>query len=185
MTSMARPVANLRLFVAIHPPLVIARQLLDAAAALDLPPHRETPPDQVHVTLQFIGDVPVRDLDRVIESVRRSASGLGRFELCPQRLITLPARGQSRLVAAETDQPPTILELKSRLVTRLAHHARREGKRPYRPHLTLVRFRPSNVSYDEHLEVGLTFEVDRITLLKSVLRPSGAEHLEVAAAELD
>ena len=33
-----------------------------------------TPPEQVHLTLQFIGNVPPRDLDGVTESVRRATA---------------------------------------------------------------------------------------------------------------
>lgn len=78
---MARSTKDLRLFIAIYPPKEIARELLEWLGAFDLPPHRLTPIDQVHLTLQFIGDVTPGRLKETIESVERSAAGLDAFEM--------------------------------------------------------------------------------------------------------
>ena len=71
---MARKGSSLRLFVGVYPPPEVAAALLASLKALDLPAHRRTPAEQVHLTLQFIGDTAVRDLEDVTESVRRAAS---------------------------------------------------------------------------------------------------------------
>src|SRR5690606_38982186 len=82
---------TVRLFVACYPPASVSKDLAHEAAALcarhDLPESRETPTEQIHLTLQFVGDTPVANLDAVRESVRRAASGLPAFELWPLRLI--------------------------------------------------------------------------------------------------
>lgn len=143
------------------------------------------PAEQVHLTVQFIGDTPASRLDEVIETVRRAGGGIGTFALRPLRLVTLPERGPARLVAAEADAPSPLLELQRRLAARLAHRARgRPGDR-FRPHLTLCRFRsPAAMrALDRPLELD-PFPVARAVLMKSTLRPEGAEHAEVAALEL-
>src|SRR4051812_8132300 len=117
---MAKPVANLRLFVAIHPPPQVSEGMLGVLAKLSLPASRTTPAEQVHLTLQFIGDTPTKDLDDVIESVQRSAAGVKSFTLTPLQLITLPERGPAQLVAAQTDAPAQLMEVHRRLVARLA-----------------------------------------------------------------
>jgi 2'-5' RNA ligase len=184
--AVAKPADSQRLFVAIHPPAEVVERLFEAVAAVNLPPHRLTPPDQVHLTLLFIGDVPASELDATVESVRRAAAGLRRFTLTVSGLIALPARGTKRLVAAEADRPATLLELQRRLVTRLAGTPRsgREGDR-FLPHFTLIRFRqPSRL---EALDVELkpaAFVVERITLMRSMLRQEGALHEAAAAIEL-
>jgi 2'-5' RNA ligase len=177
---------NPRLFVAIYPPPEHVERLAAALGALDLPPHRLTPRAQVHLTLHFIGEVPASDLDDAIESVQRSAAGLPDFSLTTRRLITLPRRGPSRLVAAETDAPPTLLEAQRRLVTRLAARPRRRPGDRFTPHLTLCRFRSParGLRIDVPVEAAGAFHVDRIALMRSVLRPEGAEHREVASVEL-
>ncbi|MHC4416506.1 MAG: RNA 2',3'-cyclic phosphodiesterase [Planctomycetota bacterium] len=182
---MAHPRANLRLFVAVYPPVELARDLVDALAPIELPTHRTVSSDQVHLTLQFIGDTPEARLASTIEAVQRAAAGLPSFELVPQRLITLPRRGRPRLVAAETDRPPTLFELQRRLATRLARQARRDPGDRFRPHLTLCRFRaPAAIpGIDEPLDLP-SFPVRRIVLMRSTLAPDGARHHEVAACPL-
>ena len=174
---------DLRLFVALHAPEDSARSMLRALRKLDLPPvarHRETPLAQVHMTLQFIGDTPERDLDETLESVRRSAAGLAAFVLQPLRLITLPERGPPRLVAMTTDAPAPLLELQRRLAHRLARSPRAKAGDRFLPHLTLCRFSGASKAprVDELADLR-AFTVDRITLMKSVLRPAGAEHTPV------
>jgi len=184
---MARPTSNLRLFVAIYPPEEVAERLVEALEALDLPMHRRTPREQIHMTLQFVGDTPVKDLDRVIESVARSTRGLGAFDLAPRRLMSLPERGRLRLVAAETDDPADMLEMQRRLATRLARRPRHKPGDRFLPHLTLCRFKPPvrHPAVDVPLDDVEPFHVARLMLMRSVLRPEGAEHDVVEVFELD
>jgi 2'-5' RNA ligase len=179
---------SVRLFVAIRPPEEQRRAYLDALRTLEPPPdpdHRETPLEQVHLTLQFIGHVPERELARITESVERSASGVPRFALSPLRLITLPERGTPRLIALELDAPAGLLEVRRRLVKRLAREPRREDPERFLPHMTLLRYgggaRPKRATREVELP---GFEVREIALMRSVLRPGGAVHSEVMRAAL-
>lgn len=177
--------STLRLFVAVYPPLEMAGTLLEAVERLSLPAHRPAPPEQVHLTLQFIGDTPGRDVERVVESVGRAVSGLPGFSLGPRRLISLPERGRPRLIAAETDAPGTLLELRHRLATRLARNARERAGDRFRPHLTLCRFSTGDAPrIDQPVSVGV-FEVGAVLLMRSVLLPGGAVHREVVRVPLE
>lgn len=173
----------LRLFVAVFPDGNVARELLRAIRNLELPAHKLTPPEHIHITMQFIGDTESRELENVMESVERSAAGLKRFTLTPSRLLTFPERGPARLLAAETDAPPTLLEIQRRLAHRLARSEKHN--RPFRPHLTLCRFRSPvrALAINQPIAVS-SFNVDRIVLMKSTLKPTGAVYGEVMAAEL-
>lgn len=183
---MARPSANLRLFVAIFPDPSTVAAILELLGKLDIPSYRARPAEQVHATVQFIGDTPSADLDATVESVRRSAAGLSAFAIAPSRLITLPERGPARLVAAELQGHPTLMEVHRRLVTRLAHNVRSRDAERYRPHLTLCRFRSParGVRLDVPLDLP-PFAVNRIALMRSTLSSSGAIHHEVASCELE
>ena len=183
---MAKPAANLRLFVAIHPPPETAKAMLDEIERLKtLPPHKSTALEQVHMTLQFIVDTPVKDLEDTIESVRRSASGLPAFDLKPLKLITLPERGPARLIACETDAPATLLELKRRLAHRLAKNPRDQKDQRFRPHLTLCRFRSParGVRIVRNIQ-SAAFAVTEIRLMRSTLDSTGAQHHEVVRCAL-
>ncbi|HRQ72568.1 MAG TPA: RNA 2',3'-cyclic phosphodiesterase [Phycisphaerales bacterium] len=176
--------ARVRLFVALYPPAETVRLLRRAVNRLALGAGRDTPAEQVHLTLLFIGDRTPHELAGVAESVERSCAGFEAFPLTPRRLITLPERGLPRLIAAETDAPTPLVEIQRRLARRLAR-SQRDADR-FRPHLTLVRFRPGDRSgrVDEPVECE-PFVVDRIALMRSVLTHTGAEHREVAAAALE
>ncbi len=177
---------NLRLFVAVYPPPATAFALLQALTGLDLPPHRLVPQEQVHLTLQFIGDTPPAKIGEVTETVRRAAGGLEGFTMAPQRIITFPERGAARLVAAETDRHATLLELHRRLVVRLSPNPRRRPDDRFRPHLTLCRFRSPTAlpAIDAPLDLA-QFTVEAIALVHSTLRPDGALHRTIQIVALE
>lgn len=180
------PPRRLRLFVAVYPPPEIAAALLAALEDLDdLPALRPVERDQVHMTLHFVGDRPPSELEAIAETVRRAAGGLEPFALTPQRLITLPRRPPARLVAAETDRPAGLLELQRRLVTRLARNPRQRTGDRFRPHLTLCRFKsPARLRAIGRPIAVPSFNVSAIALVRSTLRPEGAQHRTVLAISL-
>ena len=159
--------------------------MLAALDQIDLPAHRRTPPEQVHLTLQFIGDVLLKNLDATILSIERASSGLQAFELSTQSLIRLPERGPARLIATETDCPAILRELQRRLAARLADSPRPRAGDRFRPHLTLCRFRaPSRVRRLEYSLDRESFAVGRIILMRSELLATGAAHHEVESFPL-
>lgn len=193
---MSKPTSNLRLFVAAYPPPEHVRMWTEHLRTLDLPAYRMTADEQVHLTMQFIGDTPTSEMDDVIESVARSASGIGRFALKPEELLALPERGPARLVALKTDAPAPMLELQRRLAHRLAKPARSKPGDRFLPHFTLCRFRsPASSGVAPQLRASLTaqretvaqwptFEIERVILMRSILRCEGAEHVQVHSATL-
>ncbi len=174
-----------RLFVAAYPTMAWSQNAIGSIERPDLPPHRTPPPGSVHITLQFIGDVIPKDLDAVIESVHRSASGIGPFRLKPQRLITLPSRGDARLIAVQTDQPPGVLEIHRRLAARLSKSLRRSQADRFLPHLTVARFNGPAVGYriDEPVELD-PIPIDNIRLMESHFLQDRVEHHEIERVEL-
>ena len=181
MSSSRTSQSNLRLFVAVYPPERVARALLAELDALSIPEHRVTPVEQIHMTLQFIGDTRTKDLESVRESVERSVSGVHSFMLMPFRLLTLPERGPARLIAASTDAPAPLLEIHRRLAHRLARETRKNASDRFLPHFTLCRFARGTTGARADREIACEpFRVASVSLVKSVLRPGGAAHAEVA-----
>ncbi|GJQ29302.1 MAG: RNA 2',3'-cyclic phosphodiesterase [Phycisphaerae bacterium] len=171
-----------RLFIALYPPPEVAERLLARAVARNVPGARWVQPDHVHLTVHFLGETDDRDLPRVSESVERAVAGLEPFTLSITGLISLPAHGSPRLIAARCDDNSTLTETHQRLVARLARPRRRSGGR-YLPHLTLARFGPAGgprhaAVWDEAMWIA--FRVDHLTLVESTLRPDRAEHRPLA-----
>lgn len=187
---MSKPTANQRMFAAIYPPAWAVEVMFEALDKLDLPPAKRPPVDQVHMTLQFIGDVPTAEVRSVIESVERSAAGIRDFPVQPTRLISLPDKGPARLVAMETDSPGGLMEMHRRLAVRLAAAPRPKHEDQFLPHITLCRYdaevrgSAQGARVNELVEMD-EFIVDRLCLMKSVLRPEGAQHALVAEFELE
>ncbi len=183
--SPSRPQKDLRLFVAVYPPPETAGTLLASLARLELPPHRLVAPEQVHMTVHFIGDTPPQNVDAIGETVRHAARGLAAFALTPQQLIALPSRPPARLVAAETDRPTVLMELQRRLVTRLARNTRQQVGDRFRPHLTLCRFQtPTRLRAIEAPLCVPSFVVETVAVVRSTLRPEGAHHETLDAINL-
>jgi RNA 2',3'-cyclic 3'-phosphodiesterase len=179
---------NVRLFVGVQPPEEVRAAFLEALKLVEQPREvrpRVVPLAQVHMTLQFIGSAPARDLESIIESVERSAAGVGGFTLKPLKLLTFPPGKTPRLVAVVLDAPAGMLEIRRRLVQRLAHYPRREDPERFIPHMTLCRYggeaRPQKVDLVVELP---EFEVGEIVLFRSVLKPTGAEYSRVVEVGL-
>jgi 2'-5' RNA ligase len=111
--------------------------------------------------------------------------GIERAELSPLRLIGLPKRGSTRLIAAELDAPPSLVELQRRLAADLEPKPRNRRGPRFLPHLTLCRFRtPTKIPrVDAPLSLP-SFPVREVKVMNSILRPQGAEHSELAAFAL-
>lgn len=187
---MTKPSSHLRLFVAAYPPLPVVERLGGAAAALALAESNPVPAAHVHLTLQFIGDTPSREIERVLESVHRAASGIGAFELETHALVCLPATGAVRVIAAETSRPGPLVELHKRLSLRLAKPAsrRRSGDdgEGFLPHITLRRFPSASAERRGPWPIEVVrFSVERLLLVRSTLSAHGAAHHEVGAVTLE
>jgi 2'-5' RNA ligase len=168
----------LRMFVALVPPPEALEHLDDfleprrAAARF-----RWSAPDQVHVTLAFLGQVEERRLDDLVERLARAAGRRTAFETAITGGGAFPNVGRARVLWAGLDlDEPSRTEL-DRLATGCRAAAGRagiavEGQR-FRPHLTLARLgHPAEVSGWVRLldaYAGPCWPADRIELVASYL----------------
>lgn len=179
---------TLRLFVGVYPP---GESIPEIHATLRKLPGgsrdrvRRTADELIHLTVLFVGEVDTRNLDEIAESVQRSCAGVDAFSLTPQRVTTLPTGGRNRppprVVALETDTPGQLGEIRSRLITRLARHARLRPNDRFTPHFTLARVRHGEriKPFEERASVR-PIPVSSVRLVRSKLLPSGAAHDPVA-----
>jgi 2'-5' RNA ligase len=126
-----------------------------------------------------------KDLARVHESITRATAGIPPMELTPRRLVALPqshqaAGDRARTIACELDAPGTLVDLHRRLATRLAANKKKGHDDGYAPHLTLGRW--STPVPHPHLDHPVTiapFAVEKIHLMRTVLKPGGTSHVRV------
>ena len=158
---------------------------------------RWTALENIHLTLHFLGDVAVTDLEKVAAALQSGASGISPFSLTLGGLGCFPNMRRPRIVwTGVLGETKTLLELHHRLGERLKTLGFTLEARPYSPHLTIGRVKKeiptrSLAQLGQALEqeqptVGQLagFNVAEISLMKSELRPTGVVYTQVAAAKL-
>ena len=125
-----------RLFLALWPDPPVRQRLMQAAAEFrDDVAGRWTRPENLHLTLVFLGNVAA---DRWPDLVRIAATTPGsRFDLELDHGQFWPRNGIVCLAPRET--PPALAELAGTLAARLRETGFPVERRPFRAHLTLAR----------------------------------------------
>ncbi len=169
---------NKRLFVAIDPSPEIRKQL--SGICCGLPGARWILPEQLHLTLCFVGEVSgtaFLDIREALVAIKSTP-----FALRLQGVGFFPPRGQPRVVWAGIETNEALASLQRKITTRLFALGLEPENRKFFPHITLARLHqtpPSRVGkyLQEHSLFALPeFEVDRFLLYSSILGRKGATH---------
>jgi 2'-5' RNA ligase len=128
---------RLRLFCALQLPAETVDEL-SAWQARELRDGRIVPPENLHVTLAFLGSRLARETPAIMEELRQASSRTDAIQLRPLRYRE--TRSVGMIVLEDVGGAATALadDLAARL-ERLGAY-RREG-RPWLPHVTVLRFR--------------------------------------------
>jgi len=169
---------NKRLFIAIDPPEAVLEQL--ALLCCGLPDARWVPPDQMHLTLCFIGEVD----GAAFLDIREALAGIIAvpFDLRVRGVGFFPPRGQPRVVWAGIEHCEPLMTLQRKMVTLLLRMGIELENRKYTPHLTLARLQHTPAAKvgkyltENGLFSGDSFTMDRFTLYSSLLGRKGASH---------
>ncbi len=174
----------MRAFVAIHPPDAVTEAL--AELQLRLPVGRPVQPEQMHLTLAFLGEQP----DDLIESVHFALQGIRApgFTLQPGGLGSF-GKPVPRVLWAGLGDSAALAALRARIRS-AAHGAGLELDRSrFRPHLTIARLGRLSGEETARLARFLTlnagfsapsFQVRHFALWRSTLTRAGALHEELA-----
>ena len=179
----------MRLFLAIELPGDVRAHLLEARKRLEqaIPKIAYTRPDNLHLTLKFLGEVESKKLDAIIESLSKITTSP--LELHAMQIDCFPNRGPIRIVTAALGG--TLAPLRS-LVDGIEQRCKFLGfekeQRAYRPHVTLGRARPVLSAKFRQLAadatVGLwpgpSFSPTQFVLMESQLDPAGSKYSPVA-----
>jgi 2'-5' RNA ligase len=138
--------------------------------------------ENIHLTLKFLGDIDAGDIDYIGGAMADAAADCGPLALKIGGIGFFPGIKRPRVVwVGLGGEIPDLLNLQRNLEDRLATVGFAKGKRSFKAHLTLGRIRqaanPDTVRriLKEYIELGdHQFIADRITLIKSVLKPSGS-----------
>ncbi len=135
----------MRLFLG-FPPVHAEREIYSLCQRLDLPeslPLRWVPPENWHITLVFLGDVPERSLgliDQLVAPIVENTPPL------PAPLVALewfPSPLKPRMLTLKVEASEPLMSLQSEVVAALRREGFHSERRAYRPHITLARLKGS------------------------------------------
>jgi len=168
----------MRLFLAIEMPAEIKEIL--STLRKDMPGVRWVPPEQLHLTLLFLGELAPENLDRLCNAL--AAIAIPPFTLTFDRTGCFPRPAAPRILWAGIKPQPAL----SRLVLLVREAAADCGviveEKPFSPHITLARIKQPNpcpvTDFSGRLitDKKLSLPVDRFILCQSTLAPQGAIH---------
>ena len=133
---------------------------------------RIVPPENLHVTLAFLGHMPAARLPDVVDALRSAAAEARKIRLTADRYRETRAVGMLVLDDEGGGARAIADDLQGRLER--AGLYRREG-RPWLPHITVLRFRERPRLRLEPPDLGVVAPSDAAAYL-SRLGPSGAQY---------
>ena len=179
----------MRTFVAVFPPLKIrAAAVAGARETVRLlgAQVRWARPENVHLTLKFLGDVREKVLGDLCAALERTCAGHASFDVELTGLGAFPSTRRARILwvgaGAGSDR---LRSLATDLDTTLAPLGFEREERIFVPHLTLgrVRGRPASLNLPPNIR-RLAFRVRQVELVESTLTPEGAVYRTIQAFAL-
>jgi RNA 2',3'-cyclic 3'-phosphodiesterase len=174
-----------RVFVAINLPIEIRNRLAGHIDRLSkmvpLPQASWSLPENIHLTLKFIGDIPCARVELISSATACAVHDHKPFELRVGRAGVFPKRGTARVLWIGVDNEERKLGmLHSRLEDECSQVGFAREPRPFSPHLTLARLRkPAPALAIAHQKTDfpeLKFDVTAVEVIRSELSSAGSRY---------
>ena len=183
-----------RAFIAIDLPESIKSFLSEAQEALKLYGFRVkwVRPQNIHLTLKFLGDTATADTDKIAEAMTLAAKNCPIVSLSVKGVGVFPNVRRPRVIwAGLNGQIEALANFQQTLDAHLADLGFARDTRAFKSHLTLGRVK-GKIASDRMLAAidklkefeSESFETHQVILFKSELRPSGAVYTRVQAIAL-
>ncbi len=149
-------------------------------------------PENLHMTLHFLGDVAEDMMADVCEMVEAVAGEIEPFDFDVKGISCVPPGGRPRMIWAGVGDPTgRMASLHEALGEALGGLGLRREERGFKPHLTLIRFKFVRDSAqvrdlaDEHAEALFgTRHAGEVSVYSSQLTPQGPIYSKIAAPRL-
>jgi 2'-5' RNA ligase len=130
-------VPSRRLFVGLFLPAEAARELhTTVRGLLRGAGFRFVPPEEIHLTLRFLGETPEAEIEGLRTGFERSLADLAAPRLRLAHTGSFPGAGSARVLWVGVDEDPGT---EGRLAALASAVGASDGDDPFRPHLTVAR----------------------------------------------
>jgi RNA 2',3'-cyclic 3'-phosphodiesterase len=157
-------------------------------------PVRWVPVENIHLTLKFLGDVSVANLEMLTEILQQVVGSHHEFEISAGGLGAFPQTQRPRVLWIGLSTSPELAAIQREIEVETARLGYASEERPFSPHLTLGRVSRNATTNDLHtiakvLEgytVGFlgVANVQSVHLFRSDLRPGGSIYTRLFTAPL-
>lgn len=165
---------NMRIFIEI--PIDDARPLYPVLGRLKtVHGIKTTPVSQLHITLAFIGES--NDIDRIIDSVRRSVSGFEPFDITVGGIGSFD--GKTNIIWIGAEPSDRLNDLACCIRKGLDDYSIKYDRKPFKAHITLGRLKNgplSSGSLNGSFDNVLTTCCDSVLIMSSELNADGPVH---------
>jgi len=174
-----------RVFIAINLPADVRKQLGAYAEKWPELPAKWTVKDNLHITLEFLGDLTDIEIGDVCKAVSEVAKRHKAFSINLNKVLYGPPKKlPPRYVWVEGEKPEELAELKEDLQEYLLESVKfRPDEKGFVTHITLARiseFAFRQIEPEERPEVNenidLIFTVESIEVMESVLKRGGPQY---------
>lgn len=174
----------MRLFLALEPPEEVSAELCRSLLRFERLKHSGinwVKPENLHLTVNFIGDTPDHMLGDLWGEIELAARKYPASILKAEGYELFPGRAP-RVLWLKLSSQDRYLEELSRKVQQIMHHAGLEvDKKKLKLHVTLARLKQAQSPYFEeavlsHPVEKLSQKWDRLSLYESFLRPDGPRY---------
>lgn len=141
--------------------------------------------DNLHLTLKFLGNVPVADIPKVSDAVASAAKSVSPFDLTFSGCGTFPPHGRPSVLWIGA-QASGLQALHSAIDHQLEVAGFPRESRPFHPHLTSARLRQSQGARELanlHQSLGfapVAFAVSEVVVFRSELLKQGSKHTAIS-----
>src|SRR4030065_231616 len=168
--------------------------LQDYRKQLDKVPIRWVPVLNIHLTLKFLGDVSLSNLNMLTDMIQAEVSNHHRFEISVGGSGAYPNIRQPRVIWVGVEAPQELNAIQNGIETTTSRLGYAREARAFSPHLTLGRV-SRNITSQEVRAISQSLEktkvgflgatcIDKVDLYRSDLHPSGAVYTQIFSSSL-
>jgi 2'-5' RNA ligase len=189
---------GIRTFIAIELSQELKSELAKLQAKLKSPACtfvKWVAPDSIHITLKFLGNIPLQKVGAITTAIEQSSLGIPPFPLGLTELGSFPNLQKPGVlwvgIGGGADK---LVTLQQRLDSSLLPLGFAGENRPFSPHITLARLResatlPERRAFGERVSTSVFsalphYLVGHISFMKSQLMPAGPVYSSIAEIPL-